>query len=199
MASAQKKGAPQPAAGKAQVISDTFVGIILMEIHNCLISNNVFDSNKVHGIFLTHSSNNNISKNTVSNCFRGITSDISDNNIILGNTISSNKIYGIRLFISNNNIVSSNAIKSNGIGERGIGLVLEQSSNNEISYNNFLQNAMQASFLNCSSTKWYKNYWNRPRLLPKLIFGRKTIMGFQFFPWFNIDWRPAKEPYDIEI
>ena len=48
-----------------------------------------------------------------------------------------------------------------------------------------------------SINTWNENYWERPRLLPKLIFGKK-MSSEQLFPrWINIDWHPAKEPYDI--
>jgi hypothetical protein len=43
---------------------------------------------------------------------------------------------------------------------------------------------------------WNHNYWNRPRILPKIIFG-KIELKFTSIPLINIDWRPAKEPYDI--
>ncbi len=42
---------------------------------------------------------------------------------------------------------------------------------------------------------WNENYWNRPRFLPKLIFGRIGI--YYLAPWINVDWHPAQEPYDI--
>jgi hypothetical protein len=43
--------------------------------------------------------------------------------------------------------------------------------------------------------QWSRNYWNRPRLLPKLIFGKIEI-GSDRILWINIDWRPALKPND---
>ena len=184
-----------------QELSNTCVGIILMNAHNCIISGNIFDSNKVHGIFLTHSSNNNISMNTVSNSFRGITFDTSDENIIHWNNINSNNRYGIWLSSSNNNIISNNDIRKNG-GKRfiddGLGVFLHMSPNNEVSYNNFINNARTAFFNEANKTKWHKNYWNRPKLLPKLIRGESANI-WPFDIRFNFDWRPALEPYDIGV
>ncbi len=57
--------------------------------------------------------------------------------------------------------------------------------------------------------KWNGNYWDDWNLrLPRSIIGEKVLMlvlrpGYELkivaFPWFNFDWRPAKEPYDIGI
>jgi len=41
-------------------------------------------------------------------------------------------------------------------------------------------------------SKWFGNYWNRPRLLPKPIFGIMAKM-----PWLNFDWRTQRAAYDI--
>ncbi len=183
---------------ESQDLSNTCVGLMSVDTHNSLIVGNIFDSNKVHGIFLTHSNSNNISMNTFSNSQRGITFDTSDNNIIFRNIISSNKAFGIWLAISNNNIISNNDIRKNG-GKRyiddGIGVLLEESSNNKINRNNFIKNARHAFFDNSPSNKWSKNYWNIPRLFPKFI--RGSSGDFFFSLRFNFDWRPTLKPYDI--
>ena len=42
-------------------------------------------------------------------------------------------------------------------------------------------------------------------MFPKLILGSITIVppGFgtlgKYLPWFNFDWHPASEPFDIEV
>ena len=227
-----------------QEISNTYAGILLVDTQNCLISNNILESNKRYGIYDTHSSNNNISMNLISDAEYGISFDTTQGNILLQNTISSNELHGIWFYCSDDNIISTNTIKNNsyyGIliessnnniistntiknnnhyGMRvessndniisnnaieyngyqyehgpGLGFYIRMSSNNEISYNNFIHNAWDAYFCNCYSTKWYKNYWNRPRLFPKLIFGEIELI--LSFPWVNFDWRPASKPYDI--
>jgi len=53
-----------------------------------------------------------------------------------------------------------------------------------------------ASFNTSKKNTWDQNYWNRLRILPKLIFGQLMIGSFQM-SWINIDWHPAQEPYDI--
>ncbi|GAI48792.1 unnamed protein product, partial [marine sediment metagenome] len=41
---------------------------------------------------------------------------------------------------------------------------------------------------------WDSNYWGEPRDSPYII---KGTLLFLFIPWFNFDWHPAQEPYDI--
>jgi hypothetical protein len=72
---------------------------------------------------------------------------------------------------------------------------MRDSNNNDIICNNFINNNRDAYFLSCKKNNWEFNYWNRARLFPKFILGRVGIIGL--IPWFNIDWNPAKEPYDI--
>ena len=51
--------------------------------------------------------------------------------------------------------------------------------------------------------KWDDNYWSDYKDIfgfPKIIKGKFRISNifFEFdLPWFNFDWNPAKEPYDI--
>ena len=119
-------------------------------------------------------------------------------NTITGNIISNNE-YGIYL------IGSSNTITGNNISNNGYGIYLTymgdfhfiRSSENTILKNNFLGNKWSAFFRADWTNTWKQNYWNRPRILPKLIFGTFVVIGSIQIPWFNIDWRPAKEPYDI--
>jgi len=180
-----------------QDLSNGTVGLKLVDTHNCLITGNIISSNDFYGLFIALSNDNNISQNTVSNNACGMGFSISDNNVIFSNTISSNKMYGIILVSSKNNVISNNAIENNGGRKRiedGLGIWLYNSSYNIISQNNFLQNARDAYFTESTSNNWNGNYWNRPKLLPKLIFGQ-TIN----FPRIriNFDWSPAQEPYEI--
>ena len=79
------------------------------------------------------------------------------------------------------------------------------STNNNIIRNILLDNEGDAyfkykfNFLHLNH--WRFNYWNRPRILPKLIFGEmeiKPIEGWTLsMTWFNFDWRPALLPIKI--
>ena len=81
------------------------------------------------------------------------------------------------------------------------GILLVGSVDNVISYNNFINNKINAFFTDAFSldppflfgkSKWLGNYWDRPRFLPKPIFGIMAMI-----PWFNVDWRPAGKLYDV--
>jgi parallel beta-helix repeat protein len=155
-----------------------------------IISNNDF------GISIGYSSRNNITDNTInSNKLYGIHIwTASNNNTIKGNTINSNKGDGIYLenkkLFSDNNIITGNDICSNYM----YGINITWSSKNVISENNFIDNNKYAYFSDCKNI-WKHNYWGKPRILPKPIFGIIKI-DFYWILWFNIDWRPALKPYD---
>jgi parallel beta-helix repeat protein len=184
------------------------------------IIDNIISEHEDNGINLYHSSGNNITSNTISYNYFGIHLDNSIGNNITGNTISINSGGGIYFYrysgnslIKGNKIVfnpiwgiyiqnsNENSITGNKIMLNFIGLFLGNSSSNIIERNNFLLNLKNALFFfnTVDNNEWRQNYWNRPRVLPKLIRGNKYIDLYNTIPWFNIDWRPALKPYDIEI
>jgi parallel beta-helix repeat protein len=170
---------------------------MIVESDNCKISNSTFTSHKRNGIFITHSDNNNISRNNVTDSNTGVVLEESENNILFLNSISSNTNAGIYVsYESNENTILKNNIEGNS--KKGFlsgGICIDRSFNNSIHCNNFLENTKGWYFELCSSNYWNGNYWDRPRLFPKLILGKKelTLMSLEI----NIDWHPAKEPYDI--
>ena len=132
-------------------------------------------------IVIIDASNNTISNNHIFGeiCLSlGWTSD----NIISRNNIVFNR-YGISYIFSNNSKIIGNNFFKNNISILGSGYVL----------------LMDEDF---SDDIWDQNFWNRPRLLPKPIFGIKGVRIMNknlLIPWFNFDWHPASEPYDIEV
>ncbi len=160
-------------------LSNTTVGIELYSSSNCLISNNMLTNNNRYGIYIKGGSNT-VCWNHIENCNDAIYISGSDNEI------------------SYNNIYKN----SNGIFWYG--------QSNTVKNNNFISNLHNAKFrINYNgglTTKWRKNYWERTRILPKAIMGKKDIFLFEFIysdiilpiPWISFDWHPAKEPYDIE-
>ena len=120
-----------------------------------------------------------------------------NNNMIIGNTVLNNP-YGIGInALSNYNIISGNNIINNFYGF-GINLGFEYRSNfNVINKNNFIGNNQHAVFNQSFFNLWYGNYWedwieNKPRP----INGDNMIFD-EIVPWFQFDWKPATEPYDI--
>jgi len=68
------------------------------------------------GIFIDHSSGTDISHNTITNNYYGISLYLSTNNVVSGNTISSNNYDGISFSSSGNNLVLGNTITNNYYG-----------------------------------------------------------------------------------
>jgi hypothetical protein len=74
-----------------------------------------------------------------------------------------------------------------------------------IGKNNFLHNLYATTYtLNNFYTgtwlEYYSNYWDRPRILPKIIPGFRGYpksIPYMTYPWIKIDWTPAIRPYDI--
>jgi len=151
--------------------------------------------NLEQGIFLLDANNNIVFCNNISENENGIELQNTKNTTITNNIISSNNGSGIEFHGSSINLCNNNTIKYNTIKQNNQSIYLENASNNIILDNNLLRNKRHVLFENCTNT-WSKNYWNRPRILPKLIFGTIFIRNMTI-PWFNIDWRPALKPYDI--
>jgi parallel beta-helix repeat protein len=168
-------------------------GVSCVDSHNNNFMNNTFSTNQEAGIYLIWSDNNFILYNNISDNEDGIELKDSSDNLISKNTIYFNTDYGIELHATSKYECINNRIKQNIISSNSQGLYLNNSNNCSILQNNFLGNQHSVMFENCSNT-WNQNYWKRARFLPKIIIGK---IGFKYRPWFNIDWHPAKEPYDI--
>jgi parallel beta-helix repeat protein len=177
------------------IASNNGYGIRFYNSHGNNIINNTLTNNKGYGIYL-NGDNNSISGNTIANNSQGdyISSGginlYGDNNYISGNTITNNDD-GLDLhYHSQHNTIIMNTVSKNSLA-----ISLEESNNNTILKNNFLNNKRHAVFDNCTNI-WSQNYWGRPWILPKLIFGT-IVINSKVIPWFNFDRRPALKPYNI--
>jgi parallel beta-helix repeat protein len=133
---------------KNQNLSDTTVGVQLLNTMNCKISDNEISNNNF-GIFLDNkdtylkqSSNNIITNNNISNNdWIGLYALYTSNNQILYNTVNKNNYYGIWFEESTSNKITNNICTSNRID--GIGLLIKTSGNdcekNICSYNENLR------------------------------------------------------------
>jgi parallel beta-helix repeat protein len=173
--------------------------------HNNNISNN-YIYNNLHGIDIWDSDYNEILKNKLEkNEYRGIRLAAgSQENKIIGNIINQNgrgvqHDGGVKLMDEDcqNNIIFSNTFINNSL----YGIVIINSSYNVCKFNNFINNeenvylTHQLLFIN--TNRWSQNFWDKSRILPYVI----NVIGYFLkkypFLWFNIDWFPAKEQYDI--
>jgi parallel beta-helix repeat protein len=193
---------------------------------NILIENNDISFNKDDGLEI-RGPRIRIIKNNISNNEKGINLISSGNRITISdNTFCSNINYAIGFdFYQSNNYISNNIIKNceKGISINGKNntvinnhfenneLGIYASSCDECSFkkNNFIDNDKHANFFYYGSfertktNKWKGNYWQKPRIFPYIIFGKVEIR-IQFdeyitINWFQIDWFPAKAPYDIGV
>jgi parallel beta-helix repeat protein len=178
------------------IISENeLLGVLIDESHNNDIINNGISTNQEEGIYLIESNNNSITFNNISDNEDGIELEDSSYNLISKNIIDSNTDYGIEFHASSKDHCIHNKIKQNLIRSNTQGIYLNNSYKCTVLQNNFIMNQRPAMFENCTNI-WRQNYWNRPRLFPKLIFGTMTLGNFTI-PWINIDWHPALTPYDI--
>ncbi|KYK23206.1 hypothetical protein AYK21_02930 [Thermoplasmatales archaeon SG8-52-2] len=164
-------------------------GIKLSSSNNNTIKDNIISSPNFTGIELINSGDNKILNNIILNNQWGIViveSYFNNNNTIKYNVISKNK-YGICIVNSRNNNIEFNNIYYNFIG-----IELHIAFKIFIRKNNFFLNNRQIYLFSGSDCIFDLNYWNRPRILPKMIWNYLS-----FGPKF--DWHPAKEPYDIEV
>jgi len=129
--------------------------------------------------------------------------------LVFGNIIKNNFV-GFALSGNSNNIIKDNIISHN---ELGINFFL--ADNYEVNNNNFIKNEKHAYFEYVlflqfmPKIKWNGNYWDDWNLpLPRIIKGEKVIVmvlrpGYviksTICQWYNIDWHPAKEPYNMTI
>lgn len=148
---------------KDQKLTKNYSGVLLAYSTNSRIVNVNASSNQV-GIFMTYSKNNNVDSNVASNNnFRGIYMHNSSYNLVSNNRVSSTIDVGLRVHwyssrntvegntltgnshgiavadFSDSNTIRSNMIKSNTVA----GINITNSANNLI-YNNFLNNTVNA-------------------------------------------------------
>ena len=152
-----------------------------------IITNNTILNNNGLGLYLIGDSYT-IKGNIIYKHPRTGLSFHGDNSTIKCNTLSNNN-WSINI-ISDNCTVTFNILSNSKIG------LIDQKGRNIIQSNNFLDNKKHALFNSYKLSLWNGNYWNRPRILPKLIIG-DLHLGSIIIPWFNIDWHPAFLPNKI--
>ena len=177
------------------IIQDNQYGIYFYQSsYNNIYDGNIVAKNNKCGIYLYGSSNNDIHESNIENNGYGIKLNDSSINDVYWNNIRYNG-YGIYLQHSSNNNVYLNNIDEN----YQIGIYIYFSSNSKVVYNNFIANYVSAYFKKSlfSFNSWKKNYWDDWNGTGfKKINGE--IEGFiSLENWFNFDFRPVKQPYEI--
>jgi parallel beta-helix repeat protein len=204
---------------KNNIFRDNVVGICLYfsgdesTKYNNITNNHIFSNNRGISVYdseFTTLFNNIVEMNDIgikihsigSECIKVTSNIIRDNNIgidVCGskdiysyNLVTSNDIGFMFYFACFDNEIINNQITLNDFGlltlEPRYGYMF---CTNYIHYNNFINNdKIYYKYINFNTSSYksgfYDNYWDRPRFLPKYI------------PYFNFDFHPAKEPYDID-
>jgi parallel beta-helix repeat protein len=182
-------------------------GIMVIDSYSNKISDNIIESNKNRGIYL-YSVQNIISNNTISKNGCGIKLHTESN--IISNNIISDNVIGINFGRSGR----LNDILENSISDNDYGILTEKPEDlsdtkltNYIYHNNFINNDNNVYYY--KNNQWDSNYWDKwigvkhplLRFLPYRIPGAPLKVGSGIIPflslYFNFDWNPAKEPYDI--
>jgi hypothetical protein len=102
-----------------------------------------------------------------------------------------------------NALCTGNKISNNYFENNILSICFLNSTDNQITYNNFYyqMNLNRNIFSMSSDNEWIGNFWNRPRLLPVIIWDvifRLPLRRFKLSS-LDIDWRPAKKPNDLDI
>jgi len=204
---------------KFKILNDLDILDIGIRIINCnnskIENNNIFGGN---GIKILNSDNNKITNNYIVGYEYFF---LTNNNEFKNNHIFEGRL---SLFNSYNNIVSQNIFDGNGKNSPGISIgelsnpsdgnsityniiknyrmgLDNYYADNEICYNDFVNNKENANVKYIGRTKWYHNYWGKSDRfpfdwkthIPRLIYGLiPTYLGDLHV--FNVDWHPAREP-----
>ena len=151
-------------------LSNTDFPIIFVNCKNSkIVKSEIINNDGI--VWLIHSRRNVISRCEISNNFEGIVLDTES----MFNTVAFNNF--------RNNIYC--------------GIIIEDKSNFNIIYrNNFIGNnqiapILSAAFIECFKNIWKKNFWDRGKILPKIIFGYDDNRKIK---WVNFDWTPALLP-----
>ncbi len=143
-----------------QTLSNTPVGLQLIDTSNCLIKGVDIRDNR-YGIRALYSHNNTFLDNNISYNIVGIYVYRSTDNIILDNNISHTNGRGVFLHFSSNNTIINNTVSNNNEG-----ITLYSSSDNNLLYHNYIINNTLQAYDECSNTKWDNgypsggNYWS---------------------------------------
>jgi parallel beta-helix repeat protein len=180
-------------------------------------------STQASGIALSHSSNNRIYQNTIQAKEAGILIwGGSDGNKISNTSIEGGDKAGIYFEGADDNLVeytkisnahlgisildgNNNKLTSNHYENCSYSICINYSSGCYISYSNFIQNKVKFFVKNDLGIKFYKNFYGRPRILPKFILGiwkiaiwvKTNSSIYIYIPILKIDWHPAQKRYDI--
>ncbi len=191
--------------------TDRYISGITLEkdcINTTILGNTISNASYAGIIVQVGCINTKITRNYIhSNDLYGIRVQFSNSTYITENIILNNNNEGIAIINCDNTLISRNLCENNSNAGVGIG----DSLNTRVECNNFKHNGPLGHFAfnfgkgydnKYPGNIWAGNYWGRPRVFPKPIFGvftyrREAQSPIIIIPWLIFDWHPAKEPYDM--
>jgi len=193
---------------QSQRITMTDIGIELFDSRQCHVSDNTIRDTG-YGIMLLESTGNHIEDNEVDAHSIGVCMFTGSNgNLLTHNTIASTG-WGIRFLTANDNHIYQNTVQC-------FYTELRESHCNQFLENNFYRNSLAMDYnhsfdtplwtllfyhnrfvyyYNSMNNSWDKNFWGRPRLMPKLIIGAR-VQGYEAHINIRLDLHPSQQPYE---
>ena len=164
-----------------EINSNFLNGLYLEDANSNIISECNISEHEWSGIELIDSAYTTVERCVLIDNWRGIRFDSQKrtNSNIIG-CIFNNNYWGIKLGNSSRNIIEQCAFSNNTAG-------VIRGKNNIIRNNNFIDNKVFDAFGEIEHiNSWSRNYWSGyDSSMPKYLYGS------------NVDWNPAREPYDI--
>jgi parallel beta-helix repeat protein len=176
-----------------KVRNQTDIAIHVLGCNNCRFENISSRTNLSVGLFIWYSQYINITNCVVSECTYGVQIWHSSQFKIQNTLFWKNSYVAIYILNGTDISIAHNSFEENGGLTHPMpgAISIVSSISIAVQWNNFIRNVKGTYFRDCprKAILWDENYWDRPRMLPKVIPGRLYR--------FNFDWHPAQEPYDI--
>ena len=181
----------------AKVQNQTDIAIHVLGSKNCRFENITPRTNLSAGFYIWNSHNINITNCSISQCIYGIQIWHSSQLKIQNTWFWKNSYVAIYMLNGTDVSIVYNSFEENGglVHPSPGAISIVTSTSIAVQKNNFIGNLKGTYFSNCprKTILWNENYWDKPRMLPKVIIGRTIFSLYQV----NFDWHPAQEPYNI--
>ena len=190
---------------------DTWDGIICEFCYDTTINGNnigLTNGNGRDGMYFSHSNKNSLEQNYIHHNQNGVRFYKSHDIFFIKNILLNNQLFGVQIQYCADSKIEKNVMQGNRFGIF-FEYVPRHSKTSSVYYNDFYQNTIDAFYISYKSGDivWSGNYWGRPCLFPKILFGEyRDSMGIgmglrkfenitiPFLPLIDLDVKPSLEP-----